>query len=166
MRISHLVLLLGAALPLASCETTRLFTGNPDNAVPGKGQWQQTEPLDVPSLQVLWERSRATLEMDGYALDPERTRYDEKTLVTRWVTHLAPTRFEGIRRRAHVDFVPSDDKWVVRVCVVRQWNADIDSPSNVAEAQWESAKPAVDVSRGALLLWKIRSGFTDEAAEE
>lgn len=139
------------------CETTKLFQGDPDKYVPERGEWQETEPLAVPSLNVLWERVRAVLEYEGYGVDEELTRFDRRELVSTWVARLAPTRFEGVRRRAHVTLVPAGDRWVVRAAIVRQRNTDIDEPSNPAQAQWEST--SADASRTAVLVFKIRAGF-------
>lgn len=149
-----IVVLAGSA---AGCETTKLFQGDPGSQVPERRDWQETEPLEVPSVDVLWERARAVLEYEGYALDEEATRYDRHEMVTQWVVRLAPGRLDGIRRRVHLAFVPSGTRWVVRAAVLRQRNADIDDPTNPAQAQWERTDP--DASRTGTLIWKIRAAF-------
>ena len=159
-RLLRTVLMASAALASAQCETTKLFEGDPDAKVPSSAEWQETEPLAAPSIEVLWERSRALLEYEGYALDEGKTQYARREMVSQWLTHLAPTRFEGIRRRAHVTFVPSGSRWIVRAAVMRQRNTDIDNPSNPAQAQWERVD--ADTTRTALIVWKIRAGFDPE----
>lgn len=163
-RMHHRTRVLAAALlvlsPLlagAGCETTELFRGDPDAVVPPDEVWQETEPFTVPSADLLWERAIATIEGEGYTVDASRTRFDKREIVSNWVSLLGTTRFQGIRRRAHVTLVPSGRQWVVRLAVIKQWNADIDDPMNPAEAQWE--KTELDVTRTARLLYQIRAGF-------
>ena len=162
MRITLPAVLLLAALGIAvpGCESTKLFQGNPENALPEKEEWQQTEPLEVPSFAVLWEQARDVIEGQGYGLDETRTRFDRREMVSGWQTILAPTRFEGVRRRVHLTFVAAGDRWIVRGAVVRQRNVDVDNPSNPAAAKWEGNGP--DTTRTGLIIWKIRAGFDPE----
>lgn len=151
-------------LLLAACETTTLFVGNPDNQTPEKLEWQSTEPLAAPSFELIWQRSRATLESMDYQIDDTRSRIDDRVMVTTWSMSLAPLRFEGTRRRAHLEFEQTDAKtWIVRCAVIRQRNADIDDPSNPAQANWEPAGP--DPSRTGLLLYRVRAGLMNEPAK-
>jgi hypothetical protein len=151
-----------AALGLASgCETTEIFQGDPNEATPSAGDMQVTEPLAADSVEDVWDRAKATLDLMGFAIDEERTHYEDREIVTKWMTHLSPFRFEGYRRRAHVKIEPSGQKWVVKSAVLLQRNADIDNPQSPAQAQWE--KHGIDKSRSALLNHRIRTAFDPEA---
>lgn len=151
-----------AALVLhPGCETTEIFQGNPDEATPSSGDLRATAPLAAESFDDVWDRTRATLEVMGFQIDDERTHYERRELVTRWMTHLSPFRFQGFRRRAHVAIEPADDRWIVKAAVLFQRNADIDNPASPAQVQWETQ--GIDSSRTALLLYRISSAFDPEA---
>jgi hypothetical protein len=82
-------------------------------------------------------------------------------MVTKWNTIMAMLRFDGVRRRAHLEFVPvADSRWIVRCAVIKQRNADIDDPTNPVMAQWEDAGP--DPGRTGRLLYRIRGGLVEE----
>jgi len=153
------------AAPLAGgCETSGIFAGNPENQTPGAGEWQATEPLEASSLEVVWDHVRTVALAEGYAQDDTRTQYDRREFVSRWITFLSSLRYEGQRRRLHVVIDEAGPgKWVVRACVIRQRNADIDQPDNPAKAEWEDA--GVEPSRTGLVLWKIRAGFARDEIE-
>src|SRR5262245_18035312 len=98
--------------------------------------------------------------MEGQAIDRDRTRYDQKQMVTHWDTRLAPNRFEGKRTRAWIRFEPlKSGEWSVAVAVQMQRNADIDQPSAASQAKWEDTES--NTARAGVLLWKIESGFRE-----
>ena len=153
-----------ALVSLGGCETTVLFPANPENQTPSDGEWQETEPLAATSFDLLWQRTRATLEDLDYQIDDNRTHVDDRVIVTKWNTIMAMLRFDGVRRRAHVEFVPAEDgRWVIRCAVIKQRNADIDDPTNPVMAQWEDAGP--DPGRTGRLLYRLRGGLMDAPAK-
>jgi hypothetical protein len=154
-----LALLLGTAAALPACETTGILQGDPDKAAPADEDWAATQPFKAPSKEILWDRVRTTLASEGYRADERMTRYDQGVIVTEWQALLAPNRFEGKRRRAHVEILPAglENQWTIRVAVLKQRNADIDQPTNPLKAQWEPE--SVDANRTALLAWKFQRAF-------
>lgn len=165
MRPSVRLLVLAAAAAalatLPACGDHVLFAGDPNTQVPSDGEWQETEPLDVPSVEVLWNHTVSVLENLDLPPDEGRTDYARREIVTRWITRLAPIRYDGKRYRAHVRLVPaSGGRWIAQVAVVRQSNTDMNDPTSAAHARWE--RDGVEFARAARILWQIRAGFDPE----
>ena len=160
--LRRLVCLLVLAPILAACETTSIFHGNPDEASPSAGDFTESpSPLVGSEFDALWDRTEHVLGMEGYGVDRDRTSYAEHRMVTHWDTLLAPTRFEGKRNRAWVQFRQAKPgAWIVGVAVQVQRNADIDMPSAESQAQWEDT--AGNAARAGVILWKIESGLRAE----
>ena len=122
-------------------------------------------PLKGVEFDALWARAEWVLTMEGQAIDRDRTRYDQRQMVTHWDTRLAPNRFEGKRSRAWIRFEPlKGGDWSVAVAVQMQRNADIDQPSAASQAKWED-QPS-NTAKADVLLWKIESGFRQDAADK
>lgn len=154
-------LVLALAAGAASCGDHVLLRTDPEAQAPDRGEWAETEPLEVPSFPVLWEQTLAALDDLGYSADDRLTDFAKREIVTRWVTRLAPTRYEGKRVRAHVQLVEAPEgKWVVRAAVLRQENADLRDPMNPVRAQWE--RQGVDAARAARILFQVRIAFDPE----
>jgi hypothetical protein len=150
------------ALALPACETFGIFQVDAELAEPAPEAYVRCDPVEA-DLELLWERARLTLASEGYAIDESRTSWRDRAMVSRWNTTLAPTRYEGKRRRAWVSFDEVEEgRWRVSVAVQRQQNVDIDHPANPASAQWE-AEQKPDPARAEVLLWKIEAPFRDAA---
>ena len=138
-----------AALALGACHSLD---------APGDEEFLSSEPLTVAEFDDIWERARIVLRGEAYAIDDEGTRRRDREIVTRWLVSLAPTRFEGKRRRAFVRLVEMDNgKWLIRVAVQQQRNADLDAPLSPINAKWEAEE--VDAGRAEILLFKIEHAF-------
>ncbi len=153
-----LALLLAPAL--GGCERYAIFGGNPDLILVDDEDFLRSEkPLAVAELEGLWERARQVLVTEGWAIDTYATSYADRSMVTRWNTFLAPTRYEGIRSRTWVRFEPAGEGlWTVAVAVQRQHNSDIDAPLDPSHCEWEEQDS--DQARSGVLLWKIEAGFS------
>jgi hypothetical protein len=162
LRRAVLAVAVALAAPLPGCiEPTQLglLRGDPDAREVGAGDWVESgSPLTGVAYEALWDRAKSVIGAEGLAVDDSRTDYATQLIVTRWDTLLAPNRFEGYRHRVWIRFTqPAPEQWSVGVAVQKQNNADMDAPTNPANARWED-KPA-DVTRAGVLLWKIESGF-------
>jgi hypothetical protein len=152
--------LLAAGLP--ACGDHVLLRSDPETQEPERDAWQATEPLEVPSLAILWDHALAALDELGYTTDDRATDFAKREIVTRWVTRLAPTRYEGKRHRAHVRLVEADGgRWIAQAAVLRQENADLRNPMNPVQAQWE--RQGSDPGRAGRILFQIRIAFDPEA---
>lgn len=166
----HLALVAVLAASAGACETTHLFSGDPEMQIPKAAEWLRGEPFTAPSFDSIWERATDVLMGEGYRIDESGTSASRGEIRTGWVTHLAPTRYQGKRRRVWVRIEPvqssgggtaADAKqWRIAVVALRQRNADIDDPSNPVSAQWEA--DGVDETRTALLQWKMEQPFRPE----
>lgn len=163
LRTASLVLALSlAGLGAAACETTHLFPGDPEQQFPEDTEWLRGQPFSAPSFDVVWQRAQEVLAGEGYRPDEVLTSVSTGEIVTTWITRVAPTRYEGKRRRAHLRIEPvGETQWRVAVAVIRQRNADIDDPKNPLSAQWEA--DGIDTSRSELLLWKMEYPFREPA---
>ncbi len=138
-----------AALGLAACHSLD---------VPADEEYLSSEPVTVAEFDDIWERAKIVLRGEGYALDDQMTARRKREIATRWRVSLAPSRFEGKRRRAFVRLVDlDDDRWLIRVAVQQQRNADLDAPLNPINADWEAEE--VDAGRAEVLLFKIEHAF-------
>jgi hypothetical protein len=158
-------LLLGVATLAAACDSSRILSGNPDEATPDAKDYVESEkPLPGADLDALWDRARQVVSGEGLSVDEAKTKFSSHVLVTRWNTFLSPQRFEGQRKRAWIQFHrDAAGGWIAGVAVQSQRNADIDAPSNAANCKWEAQ--AYDPARAGVLLYKIESGFRDAAAQ-
>ena len=119
-------------------------------------------PLKGVDFDALWSRAEWVLTMEGQSIDRDRTRYDQRQMVSHWDTRLAPNRFEGKRSRAWIRFEPvGEGDWQVAVAVQMQRNADLDQPSQAVTAKWEATKP--NLGHAGALVYKIESGFREGA---
>ena len=159
-----LALLLGlaaAAFASAACETTHLFPGDPNMKFPEDEEWRRGQPFSAPSFGEVWQRAKDVLANEGYQVDEELTSAKQGEIVSLWVMRMAPTRYEGKRRRVHVRIEPvGETQWRAAVAVLRQRNADIDDPKNPLAAQWEA--DGIDQSRSDLVLWKVENPFREK----
>jgi len=152
------LLLVAAAFVTASCETSKLFAGDPEQQFPKDTQWMRGQPFTTPSFDVIWQRTGEVLAREGFRADEALTSVSHGEIVSLWITRMAPTRYQGKRRRAHVRIEPLEGaQWRAAVAVIRQQNADIDDPPNVVSAQWEA--DGIDEDRSKLLLWGIEQPF-------
>jgi hypothetical protein len=156
-------LFLAAGAP--GCKTPVWLQGDPETVSPAEADWRTTDPFSAPSFGVVWDRVRLVLAGEGYRIDEARTRADERLLVTTWSTYLAPTRYEGVRRRAHAEIVEGGaGSWSVRIAVMKQRNTDIRQPMNPSVAKWENV--GAEETRAALMVWKIANAFRSDDAEK
>jgi hypothetical protein len=163
MHTTHRLLLLSAfAATLAACETTKMFQHHPDEQMPSSEDFTHGEtPLTGSEFDALWDRAEHVLLREGYGVNHTRTSYVERRMVTHWNTMLAPTRFEGKRTRAWVQFVESaPGEFSVGVAVQVQRNADIDAPTEESQAQWEA--DGSSPTKAGTILWKIEQGLRPE----
>lgn len=149
----------------ACCDAIPIFRGNPDNiGVSSTDYTESTAPIVGHGIDELWEHAQEVLRMQGYDVDATRTRFPERSMVTHWMTRLAPNRFEGYRTRIWVRFVEvSPGHWSVGAAAQRQRNADIDHPAEISNAKWEE-QPVVD-SRSELVVHQIESAYRDAEAD-
>jgi hypothetical protein len=153
------------ALALGACESSIMYSDADSTRADDEDYVHGPAPLKGAEFDALWARAELVLTMDGQQIDRDRTRYDQRQMVTHWDTRLAPNRFEGKRSRAWIRFEPlKSGDWDVAVAVQMQRNADIDQPSAASQAKWEEAPS--NTARADVLLWKIESGFRDENAEK
>jgi hypothetical protein len=150
-----------AAAGCAGCESSIMYSDADSTEADDRDYVRGPTTIKNVEFDALWSRAEWVLQMEGQAIDRDRTRYDLKQMVTHWDTRLAPTRFEGKRSRAWIRFEPlQPGEWNVAVAVQMQRNADIDMPSAASQAKWEEAES--NVSRASVLVWKIESGFRNE----
>jgi hypothetical protein len=156
---------LAAAGLLSGCDSSRLFTGDPEAATPESKNYVESEKaLPNADLDSLWDRAQQVVSGEGLSVDESKTKFASHVIVTRWNTFLSPQRFEGNRKRAWIRFKKDPaGGWIPGVAVQAQRNADIDAPSNGANARWE--EQAYDPALAGVLLWKIESGFREIAAK-
>ncbi len=167
MKLARPALVLGLLLPalglLPGCQSMPVWLqGDPEMVAPKDSDWRSTESFSAPSFDIVWERVRLILAGEGYRIDEGRTHVDERLIVTDWSVYLAPTRYEGVRRRAHAQIQGgAGGLWSVRLAVMKQRNTDIRQPMNPAAAKWENV--GSEESRAALLLWKVSNAFRSDA---
>jgi len=126
----------------------------------------QGSPLPGAEFDNLWDRATEVLLAQGYRSDPQLTRRARREIVTHWQEHLAPSRFEGKRRRAHVRFVEtSPGTWRTDVWLEQERNTEIAEPLNPFAADWE-IDPEADDARGTVLQYRIERLFLPTELEE
>lgn len=170
MKLARTALVVALLLPAAAfapgCQSLPVWLqGDPEMVAPKDSDWRSTESFAAPSFDIVWERVRLVLAGEGYRIDEQRTHVDERKMVTDWSVYLAPTRYEGVRRRTHAEVQGGPGGlWSVRVAVMKQRNTDIRQPMNPAAAKWENV--GSEESRAALLVWKIGNSFRDAEGEK
>lgn len=170
MKLARTALVIGLLFPVIGatpgCQSLPVWLqGDPETVVPKDTDWRSTESFSAPSFDIVWERVRLILAGEGYRIDEGRTHADERRIVTDWSVYLAPTRYEGVRRRAHAEIQGgAGGLWSVRVAVMKQRNTDIRQPMNPATAKWENV--GSEDSRAALLVWKVGNAFRSDAGEK
>ena len=159
------VLALTGCVSVTGCESSVMYSGA-DAAEADDGEYVRgPAPLKDVDFDALWSRAEWVLTMEGASIDRDRTRYDQRQMVSHWDTQLAPNRFEGRRSRAWIRFEQANQgEWRVAAAVQVQRNADLDQPSAAATAKWEATKP--NLARAAVLVWKIESGFREDAPDK
>jgi len=165
--LSRLALVAALVLPtlLAACEGMQNPLGpNPDNELPEDGDFVRSKPLTAPEFDFLWERSKFMLQTDGYGIDGSRTNREDREIVSQWKTMLAPSRYQGKRRRVVLRFEEGDEgTWFAEAAVTVQRNEDIQDPMQIARAVWKSEGP--DLPRAEVLIYKLETGFPTTEGE-
>jgi hypothetical protein len=134
----------------------------PAREIPSAEGWVVSEPFPCTDFDVLWETAKAHACRigRGWRIDDDHTTYSKKRIVTAWNIELGMHRNDGRRRRRFVEFEEVKDPkgfWKVRVATVRQRNADIDDPSNPANAEWKADAP--DLEDAEMVAFRIESQF-------
>ena len=123
-KILLLGLLLALASALAACAANEAFV--------------RGTVLEGAEFEQLWDRTKEVMAEQGYRSDPQLTRRAEKEIVSLWQTQLAPSRFDGKRRRVHVRFVEMEKgEWRADVWIEQDRNTEIGAPLNPFAADWE-----------------------------
>src|SRR5437762_1782210 len=103
------LVLLGAAFlgttALAGCQSTADKTG------------QSSEGFYAPDYDTLWDITRRELNRAGFTADIDESSKENRVMVSRWNTQLAPFSMRGHREQATVTLVPipsRPDYWSVQ----------------------------------------------------
>lgn len=143
-----------AALLAPGCVSV---AGLPSRADHGDGEFVLADDADA-----LWARVEATLEQEGYAVDPELTVRAQGRFVSTWFEQTDPIRRRERRRRVSVWIEPGEDgRFLVSVAVQRQRSRTADAlPRNSPAAADRAWIPdGVDEDAADLLLYKIELGM-------
>ena len=118
---------------------------------------------------LIYEHCILVMEEQGFEIDRDRSIRGAGTIVTRWNVQLAPFRYQGIRRRAHllVERAPAlrgadpkrEQPYRVGVRVEIERNKTIQDPMNPALAEWEPGEH--DSTHEERMLFWLRQAFKD-----